>query len=210
MPGSLHWTDMTTGLAAGAYGTDSIPSAESCHLDTPVMADDSKLAVLAIKNVLRAADDGDLPLFAATLGIPPKEFAMLLDERSQPPFKFTVLHADLLSDWLPGLFLPLVELLWDYQCCEDRFGWLVSHAIASACFGHQHLWQDLGLHGQKDVSCLLSQYFPVLFARNTQDLNWKRFLFKELGKRLGQLNLEPPSCDGCDQMHHCFPGRKES
>lgn len=208
MHGSMHWTDADA--AAGMRAVDYQPLAEQRHSDTSLLDGGSELAVQAIKNVLRAADDGDLPLFAATLGMPPREFAILFDERSQPLFKFTALHADLLNDWLPGLFLPLVELLWDNQRCEDRLGWLVSHAIASACFGHQHLWQDLGLHKREDVSRLLSRHFPGLFARNTQGLKWKRFLFKELGRRLGQLNLEPPSCDGCDQMRGCFPGRRES
>lgn len=201
---------MRADSTASMYVADYQPLAESHLLDRLIVGDGSGLAVRAMKNVLRAANDGDLPLFAATLGIPPKEFALLLNERLQPLFQFTVIHAELLGKWLPGLFLPLVEMLWDSQRCEDRLGWLVSHAIASACFGHRRLWQDLGLRRREEVSSLFSRQFPGLFARNTQDLKWKRFLFKELGKRLGRLNLEPPSCDGCDQLRVCFPGRKES
>lgn len=176
----------------------------------PVLDDSHEIAASVITNVMCTADNGDLPLFAATLGIPSKEFAMLLDGQSQPLFQFNSLHAKLLADWLPGLFLPLVELLWDYQCRQDRLGWLVSHAVACACFGHRHLWQDLGLNEREDVTRLLLRHCPGLAARNTQNMKWKHFLFSELGKRLGQSDLEPPGCGGCDQVRACFPGRKES
>ncbi|MDD5242070.1 MAG: nitrogen fixation protein NifQ [Sulfuricella sp.] len=192
-------------MSNSVHRSDFLSLAGAHYFNAPALDDYFKPAALAITHVMRAADNGDFPLFAATLGIPPKEFAILLDDRSQPVFQFTEIHADLLTDWLPGLFLPLVELLWDYRSCDDRMDWLVSHAIASACFGNRHLWQDLGQPGREDVSNLFSRHFSGLYGRNTQDLKWKRFLFEELGKRLRRPNLKPPACNGCDNYRSCFP-----
>lgn len=78
-------------------------------------------------------------------------------------------------------------------------------ALASACFGRQHLWQDLGLDGRAQVSLLLRQGFPTLHASNVRDLKWKRHLFLVLGMQRGEVDLRPPKCDGCDHFAQCFP-----
>ena len=212
MPNSSHWIDISAGLAIGTHRADSLPLEviEPCHVDPSIVGDSSELAALAITKVVRAANDGKLPLFAATLGMPPWEFITLLDEQSRRLVRFAPFQVDLWAELLPELFTPLVELLRDYRSGDDPLNWCVSHALASACFGRRHLWQDLGLRGREDVSRLLSQHFSGLFVRNTQDLKWKRFLFKELGERLGHPDLLPPGCNGCDQMHICFPDKKDS
>jgi nitrogen fixation protein NifQ len=164
--------------------------------------------MLAISSVIRAGNSGDLPLFAATLGLPQREFSAPLDEPSQLRVQISRIHCELLDDWLPDLFPLLVKMLWDHRSSDRRINQRLTLALAAACFGRQHLWQDLGLRGRADVSALVSQWFPTLFALNTQDLKWKRFFFQELGKRLGEPDLRPPGCDGCDNEQSCFPASK--
>ena len=62
---------------------------------------DAELAVLAITKVVRAANEGDLPLFAATLGMPTWEFSTFHDERSWRLSRFSPFRANLMAKWLP-------------------------------------------------------------------------------------------------------------
>lgn len=178
---------------------------EPWQLDSSIVREGCELGIEAVLKVVRTANEGDLPLFAATLGMPPRQFVQLWGAQAHRVIHTSRNHADLLPNWLPAEFPPLVELLWNYRSCDDRLNWWVCHAIASACFGHRHLWQDLGLRGREEVSQLLAERFCGLFSRNTQNLKWKRFLFLELGLRLGRPDLMPPACDGCDNYRSCFP-----
>lgn len=78
-------------------------------------------------------------------------------------------------------------------------------AIAAACLGRRHLWQDLRLPRREVLTALITHYFPQLAARNTQGLRWKHFLVAELGSELGMPELRPPGCHGCADYPHCFP-----
>jgi len=102
--------------------------------------------------------------------------------------------------------MPLVSLLWSYRATDDPLARWLSHAIAAACYGRQHLWQDLGFNSRDDVSRLIGQWFPRLFNLNTQNLKWKRFLFEQLGRKQGKPGLRPPFCHGCDSYRLCFSG----
>lgn len=180
----------------------SLNSLQPRHFISSLAKPESKLALRAMAQVVRAAHQGDLPLFAATLGLTAEEFQSLLHD----DVRFLVPHLppELLHDWLPEQFMPLVSLIWSHRTTDEPLTRWLSHAIAAACYGRQHLWQDLGFKSRDDVSRLLSQWFPRLFHQNTQNLKWKRFLFEQLGNRLGTLGLKPPSCGDCDSYRACF------
>lgn len=80
--------------------------------------------------------------------------------------------------------------------------WLAS-AVAVACLGDNHLWQDLGLPSRAVLSQLLGTYFPTLVARNRGDMKWKKFLYKELCDR-AQVLCRAPSCAVCSDYAFCF------
>ncbi len=107
----------------------------------------------------------------------------------------------------PWTFSALVDLLLSHRTDETAdpapARWL-AHALAAACHGERHLWQDLGLAGREEVTRLLAEYFGPLAARNTQNLKWKRFLFAELGARQKIADLRPPGCSRCDHLPICF------
>lgn len=174
------------------------------HFSVAPANPETKHALRAMAQVVRAAHRGDLPLFASTLGLNADEFQELLREDVQ--VLSPNLPSDLLSAWLPAHFMPLVSLLWSYRVTDDPLARWLSHTIAAACYGRQHLWQDLGFNSRDDISNLIGQWFPRLFNLNTQNLKWKRFLFEQLGKRQGKPRLKPPSCEDCDSYRLCFPG----
>ncbi|MES2070590.1 MAG: nitrogen fixation protein NifQ [Pseudomonadota bacterium] len=167
------------------------------------------LASIAIASVLKHVQEGRLPLFAGTLGLPQPERLSIVDacspENNKPAEMPEQEYAAILAT-CPPEFLDLVQLLLDHRSAysDQHADWL-ARAIAAATFGTRHLWQDLGLSGRTQVSALLSNYFPSLHRRNVQDLKWKKFLYAELGLRQGNPGLRPPECNHCDQFRICFP-----
>lgn len=80
----------------------------------------------------------------------------------------------------------------------------VAWAIACASLGDQHLWQDLRLPSRRELSALFDHWFPRLAAKNTQNMKWKKFLYKQLCLREELLICKAPSCDVCSDHALCF------
>lgn len=180
----------------------ALDSFQTGHFASQLVKPANQLALRCIAHVIRAAHAGDLPLFAATLGMAPSEFRPILHPDIQdlaPTFP-----ADFLNDWLPPQFQSLSVMLAAHRSSNEPLAAWLGNAMAAACYGEQHLWQDLGLEGRDDASALMAQWFPGLFVLNSQDMKWKRFLFEQLGKRLGNPGFRPPECDHCDSFRICF------
>lgn len=164
----------------------------------------------AITGVLRNAQEGELPLFAWALGMTQPAFIAMLREcfpeieelEMLPDHQYQGLMATIPED-----FLMVKNLLLDLCSTKKNakhVDWLAS-AVAAACQGSRHLWQDLGLSNRDEVSALLQEYFEPLYILNIQNLKWKRFIYTQLGMRLGKPDLQPPKCRQCDQFNLCFP-----
>jgi nitrogen fixation protein NifQ len=148
------------------------------------------------------AGEGALP---DHLGLAPDHFGHLLETR------------------FPGLTLPgiapsgrvldfsrmlekedLVRLLRSSCVAESpEDGWLIDLLVAG-CLGEDHLWQDLGLWARTDLSGLIDRNFPELAARNTQDMKWKKFLYKQLCEAEGIYVCRAPSCSVCADYAKCY------
>jgi nitrogen fixation protein NifQ len=158
-----------------------------------------------IVGVVKNALAGELPPFARTLGLPQGAWRDVLEYCFPESAAWEWIAEDERN--IPRSFGKLVELMVAHRSAEAdpcRTLWL-AHAIAAACHGERHLWQDLGLAGREEVTGLMDTYFGPLAARNTLDLKWKRFLFAELGTTLGKPGLRPPGCGKCDHLPICFP-----
>lgn len=164
----------------------------------------------AIAAVMRGGQEGRLPLFAWTLGLSQDELLRMVAQcfPELPPLEpltatqYAAVHAS-----VPAHFHDLVGLLLAHstqKTIEPPVRWL-AHALACACFGNQHLWEDLELEGRAAVSQLLEKHFAALHQANTEHLRWKHFLFARLGAALGIANLRPPGCHQCDRFAQCFP-----
>jgi nitrogen fixation protein NifQ len=98
----------------------------------------------------------------------------------------------------------LLQLLLDYRSDgSDETTWLAS-AVAAACLGGNHLWQDLGLDNRQELSDLLKTRFSALYARNTGNMKWKKFFYKQLCERAEVNACRAPSCRVCDDYAKCF------
>jgi nitrogen fixation protein NifQ len=101
-------------------------------------------------------------------------------------------------------FHDLLQLLLDHRAAADERHLRIAHLVACACMGNDHLWQDLGLPDRKALSALLAAYFPALAARNTGNMKWKKFFYKQLCEREGVNTCRAPSCAVCDDYNKCF------
>lgn len=81
--------------------------------------------------------------------------------------------------------------------------WIIGLLVA-ACLGDDHLWQDLGLWSRAQLTELLNYNFPELAARNTQDMKWKKFLYKQLCEAEGLYLCRAPSCGVCVDYSKCY------
>lgn len=94
-------------------------------------------------------------------------------------------------------------LLYHRSDGSDETAWLAS-AVAAACMGGNHLWQDLGLANRQELSDLLKNRFTSLYARNTGNMKWKKFFYKQLCERVAVNACRAPSCRVCDDYSLCF------
>lgn len=76
--------------------------------------------------------------------------------------------------------------------------------VAVACLGDNHLWQDLQLASRTELSALMKHWFPSLVARNSGDMKWKKFLYKQLCEREEIFICKAPSCAVCSDHAVCF------
>ena len=80
----------------------------------------------------------------------------------------------------------------------------VAGIVALACLGDDHLWQDLQLASRAELGALLRRWFPALAAKNTGDMKWKKFFYKQLCERAEIQVCRAPSCAVCSDHALCF------
>lgn len=164
--------------------------------------------------VIAAHCNPDSSTFVPALGLGKESFSSLL--RSRFP------HFNPSSAWLAAQgaalerkgaleeFHDLLQLLLDHRAVADEHHRQVAHLVVTACMGHDHLWQDLGLPNRKALSALLSGHFSALAAKNTGDMKWKKFFYKQLCEREGINACKSPSCGVCCDYGKCFGPEDES
>ena len=98
----------------------------------------------------------------------------------------------------------LLAMLLEQRTVPDQRSADLAHALATACLGDNHLWQDMQLPSRQMLSQLLTTHFTALAVRNRQDMKWKKFLYKQLCERVGIRICKSPSCGACVDYKICF------
>ena len=98
----------------------------------------------------------------------------------------------------------LVKLLLAERAHERKAEIWLADILATACTGQDHLWQDLGLHSRGELSKLMWIAFPGLARANTDDMKWKKFLYRQVCSREGIYVCPAPSCGVCQDYAKCF------
>lgn len=101
-------------------------------------------------------------------------------------------------------FDDILELLMQHRRePSEESAWLC-YAIASASMRDNHLWQDMGLPERQVLSALLRQEFPALYAKNTGDMRWKKFLYRQICEQAEIMICKSPNCAVCVDYGVCF------
>lgn len=103
----------------------------------------------------------------------------------------------------------LVRMLTHYADREVEGAFALARIVAAGCLGSRHLWQDLGLPSRRELSTLMNRNFPRLAGANTQDMRWKKFLYRRLCEQEGLTACRSPSCEACSDYAACFVPREE-
>ncbi len=138
------------------------------------------------------------------LGLAPDEFVILM-ARHFPGFTLPAMLAVPVAEAARHDERDeLLTLLREHCAGTDDSGRWMAEIVTTACMSGDHLWQDLGLWSRADLSRLMTQNFPALAARNTRDMKWKKFLYKQLCDREGVVVCRSPSCEVCVDYRKCF------
>jgi nitrogen fixation protein NifQ len=76
--------------------------------------------------------------------------------------------------------------------------------VARRALETNHLWEDLGLRNRGELSRLLTRHFAPLAERNTRNMRWKRFFYRQLCEDDGFLMCATPVCTDCPDFDLCF------
>ena len=63
---------------------------------------------------------------------------------------------------------------------------------------------------QRLVTALLQYNFPTLAAKNTHDMKWKKFLYKQLCEAEGLFLCRAPSCQVCADYGQCYGSEEQT
>ncbi len=86
---------------------------------------------------------------------------------------------------------------------SEECQWLAC-IVATACLGNNHLWQDMGLPNRGALSELLRRYFTTLHDKNSANMKWKKFFYKQLCEQAEVMLCKAPSCSVCADYSTCF------
>jgi nitrogen fixation protein NifQ len=98
----------------------------------------------------------------------------------------------------------LLELLQSCTTSGTEFEAQLAAMIARRAQRPNHLWQDLGLRSRGDLSELMKRHFRPLALRNSQDMKWKKFLYRIICADASYSLCTAPSCAECDDFNACF------
>jgi nitrogen fixation protein NifQ len=157
-------------------------------------------ATRALAGVIASGREGRIPALEEGLGT--RRFALLLAERfpgadaGPAPRARSVFPAVEYGD--------LMRLLLDHRAVGGEETLLVAHAVAVACLGANHLWEDMHLDSRAELSALLREHFRPLADLNVRDMKWKNFFYKQICAREGYTACRAPRCEECCDQARCF------
>ena len=109
------------------------------------------------------------------------------------------------SSMFPSVeYADLIRLLLDHRSRTGEETEMVAHAMAIACLGANHLWEDMHLDDRAELSALIRAYFGSLAALNVRDMKWKNFFYKQICAREDFQACRAPRCEDCCDQARCF------
>jgi nitrogen fixation protein NifQ len=85
----------------------------------------------------------------------------------------------------------------------------LARMIAARTAHPGHLWVAMGLFERPQLSAAIRRFLPSLAAANSQNMRWKRYLFKQVCELGGGMMCKSPNCGECSDYSICFPDPDE-
>ena len=101
-------------------------------------------------------------------------------------------------------FEELLTLLIAHQPSGGREARWLAGAVATAAMSDNHLWQDLGLANRGVLNELMQTHFTALKLKNSGDMKWKKFFYRQLCEVAEVPICKSPSCAQCCDYPVCF------
>jgi nitrogen fixation protein NifQ len=98
----------------------------------------------------------------------------------------------------------LADLLIAHRAGVSEAETWFAHIIARRALEPGHLWQAMGLFERAELRQLIERHFPTLAARNTANMRWKKFFYRELCAHQGFTACPVPDCRDCTSWAECF------
>lgn len=196
-----------------AIATISLPPADVRSLLLAAAPGEPTAALLTLAGVMSLAPQRRGIYRMPIVGIKADELVELV--RSRFPAARALLPTLLAwhEEWRSVARQPLVELdeFDDLLCllvahqssCGRESRWLAC-AIATAAMADRHLWQDLGLANRGVLNELMQTHFTALKLKNSGDMKWKKFFYRQLCERAEVPICKSPNCAQCCDYLVCF------
>ena len=99
----------------------------------------------------------------------------------------------------------LERLLGNHQDKSQAVGDLWLKVLVAGLNGSDHLWEDMGFDHRGELSKFITDFFPQLSIKNTQNMKWKKFVYKQMciAEEIG-YTCRAPSCEVCADYDQCF------
>lgn len=98
----------------------------------------------------------------------------------------------------------LFVLLMEHATYPGVLAQHLSRALATACMGPNHLWEDLGLGDRSQLNALMHEHFTSLKTMNQHNMRWKKFFYRMLCERADIMICKSPHCEQCEDKPLCF------
>ncbi|MDX2204174.1 MAG: nitrogen fixation protein NifQ [Hyphomicrobiaceae bacterium] len=86
----------------------------------------------------------------------------------------------------------------------SRLAAALAPIVARRAMEANHLWEDLGLDSRGALTRLMQRHFGPLARLNTDNMRWKRFLYRRLCEEEGVMHCTSPTCSICPDVDACF------
>ncbi|MEI9412061.1 nitrogen fixation protein NifQ [Mesorhizobium salmacidum] len=217
MSGQSHegiiWKTGVTRRARRPYRPDRLPHAKSSgagqwpSIDPAVRFDEHVLACV-LSRALEEIDAGEATATQAT-GLSRADLRDVLTDRF-PHVPISSFALEEATDLEPEMEEHLLrDLLLGQARPGDPASARFAKIIARRAMRDDHLWEDLGLFNRAELSRLLATHFPTLAAGNTNNMKWKKYLYRMLCQAEGFSICTAPSCRQCSDFESCFGSEED-
>ncbi|WP_420889832.1 nitrogen fixation protein NifQ [Ensifer aridi] len=164
---------------------------------------DQYVLACVLSRALEEIDAGEATATEAT-GLTQAELRDILNGSFPAPTSHAF-RLEEVSDVKPGLEEELLrDLLLAHARAGDSASVRFAKIIARRALRHDHLWRELGLFDRVELSRLVATHFPTLAAGNTNNMRWKRYLYRKLCEAEGFSLCTAPTCRECKDLESCF------